>query len=369
MTIPKTCRATVIAEYNKPYEIQEFNIPKIKPKAILVKIQMAGVCGTDVHQLAGELGLKPKLPIIPGHESIGEIVKMGEGRTQDCAGTKLSIGDRIMWSHVSCGECRPCTVDNQPNLCVSRFSYGMSYSGVYPYLSGGFAEYAYIIPNADVVKIPEQLSNEEVIGVCCAFRTVVAAYERLGGMGIQPSVAVQGCGPVGLYSTIMAAESGASKIIVIGAPSLRLDLAKKWGATDVINIEEMPDPAERKKLILSITDGRGPDIVVEASGALAAFREGMEMVRRGGRYLVMGQTSMEAEIPIVPGLLMQKHMQIIGSASATIGHYYKALKLIQNRREKYPFADIVTNKYKLDEVNEAVAAMKQGQEIKPVIIP
>ncbi|MGD9118074.1 MAG: alcohol dehydrogenase catalytic domain-containing protein, partial [Dehalococcoidia bacterium] len=155
MTIPKTCRATVIAEYNKPYEIQEFNIPTIKPKAILVKIQMAGVCGTDVHQLAGELGLKPKLPIIPGHESIGEIVKMGEGRTQDCAGTKLSIGDRIMWSHVSCGECRPCTVDNQPNLCVSRFSYGMSYSGVYPYLSGGFAEYAYIIPNADVVKVPE----------------------------------------------------------------------------------------------------------------------------------------------------------------------------------------------------------------------
>jgi threonine dehydrogenase-like Zn-dependent dehydrogenase len=167
----------------------------------------------------------------------------------------------------------------------------------------------------------------------------------------------------------MAAEGGASKIIVIGAPLLRLDLAKKWGATDIINIEEIPDPAERKKRILNLTDGRGPDIVVEASGVLAAFREGMDMIRRGGRYLVMGPTSMEDEIPVIPGLLMQKHMQIIGSASATIGHYYKALQLIQNRREKYPFTEIVTNKYKLDQANDAVVAMGRGREIKPVIVP
>jgi L-iditol 2-dehydrogenase len=369
MTIPTSCRAAVIAEYNKPYEIREFPIPEVEPGAILVKIQMAGVCGTDVHQIAGELGVKPQLPVIPGHEAIGEIVKIGQGRTRDCAGTELSVGDRIMWAHVSCGECRFCKVDNQPNLCVNRFSYGMSYSGAYPYLSGGFAEYAYVLPKADVVKVPEQLSNEEVIGVCCGFRTAVSAFERLGGMGIQPSVAIQGCGPVGLYSTILAAEGGASQVNVIGAPSLRLDLAKKWGATNVINIEEIPDPNKRKEMVLSLTDGIGPDIVVEASGVLEAFREGMEMVSRGGRYLVIGQTSMEAEIPIVPGLIMQKHLEIIGNASATIGHYYKALQLIRNRRDKYPFAEIVTNKYKLEQINEAVAAMKRGQEIKPVIIP
>jgi L-iditol 2-dehydrogenase len=369
MTIPTKSRAAVIAEYNKPYEIREFSIPEVEPGAILVKIEMAGVCGTDVHQLAGELGLKPKLPVIPGHEAIGRIVELGEGRTQDCSGAPVAVGDRIMWAHVSCGECRPCKIDNQPNLCVKRFSYGLSYSGAYPYLSGGFAEYAYIIPKADIIKVPEELLNEEVIGVCCAFRTGIAAFERLEGLGIQASVVIQGCGPVGLYATILAAEGGASKVIVVGAPALRLELAKKWGATEVINIEEMPDPAARKKEILKLTDGRGPDIVVEASGVPAAFREGMDMVRRGGRYLVIGQSSMEAEIPIVPGLVMQKHLQIIGNASATIGDYYKALKLIQNRRHKYPFADIVTNKYPLERVNEAVSEMKKGQEIKPVIIP
>jgi L-iditol 2-dehydrogenase len=369
MTIPSKSRAAVIVEYNKPYEIREFPIPEIEPGAILVKIQMAGVCGTDVHQVAGEIGLKPRLPVIPGHEAIGEIVAMGDGRTRDCAGAPLSPGDRIMWAHVSCGECRPCKVDNQPNLCVRRYSYGMSYSGDYPYLSGGFAEYVYILPRTDVVKVPEELTNEEVIGVCCAFRTAVSAFERLGGLGIQSGVAVQGCGPVGLYATLLAAEGGAAKVIVIGAPSLRLDLAKRWGATDVINIDETPDPARRKEIILGLTEGRGADVVVEAAGVPAAFREGLDIVRRGGRYLVIGQTSMEAEIPVVPGLLMQKHLEIIGNASATIGHYYKALQLIKNRRDKYPFAAIVTNKYRLDQINEAVAAMKQGQEIKPVIIP
>ena len=369
MTTPSRSRAAVIVEYNKPYEIREFSIPEVEPGAILVKIEMAGVCGTDVHQVAGELGIKPKLPVIPGHEAIGRIVKLGQGRTQDCAGTPVSIGDRIMWVHVSCGECRPCKIDNQPNLCVRRFSYGMTYSGTYPHLTGGFAEYVYIIPKADIVKVPEQLTNEEVIGVCCAFRTAVSAFERLEGLCIQASVVIQGCGPVGLYSIIPAAEGGASKIIVVGAPALRLELAKKWGATEIINIEEMTDPAERNKEILKLTDGRGPDVVVEATGVPAAFREGMDMVRRGGRYLVIGQTSMEAEIPVVPGLIMQKHLQIIGNASATIGHFYTALQLIKNRRNKYPFADIVTNKYKLDQINEAVSAMKSGREIKPVIIP
>lgn len=369
MTTPKKSRAAVIVEYNKPCEIREFSIPEMEPRAILVKIEMAGICGTDVHQVAGELGLKPKLPVIPGHEAIGKIIELGEGRTHDCAGTPLAIGDRIMWCHVSCGECRPCKVDNQPNLCVNRFSYGMSYSGLYPHLTGGFAEYVYIIPRADVVKVPDQLSNEEVIGVCCAFRTAVASFERLEGLGIQASVVIQGCGPVGLYSTILAAEGGASKIIVVGAPALRLGLAKKWGAAETINIEEMTDPAERKKEILKLTEGRGPDVVIEASGVPAAFREGMDMVRRGGRYLIIGQTSMELEIPVIPGLFMQKHLQVIGNASATIGHYFKALQLILNRRNKYPFADIVTNKYSLDQINEAIAAMKKGQEIKPVVIP
>jgi L-iditol 2-dehydrogenase len=367
--IPKKCKVAVIEEYNKPYQFREFPVPEVEDNAILVKVQMAGICGTDVHQVRGELGMQPKLPIVPGHEVVGEIVKLGKGRTTDVTGQPLKNGDRIMWPHVSCWDCFSCAINEQPVLCEHRFSYGMTYSSGHSYLTGSFAEYEYVIPRAQVIKIPDELTNEEVVGVCCAFRTVVAAFERLGSLGIQSSVVVQGCGPVGLYSTVLAAESGASQVIVIGAPKLRLDLAKKWGASRVIDIEKTPDHTQRKKEILKYTDGRGPDVVIEASGVPIAFREGMDIVRRGGRYLIIGQTSREAEQSIIPGLLMLKHMEIIGSSSATISHYYKALQFIKNKRNKYAFADIVTNKYRLDQLNEAVAAMAGGREIKPVIIP
>ena len=368
--IPEKSKAVVITAYNKPYEMREFPVPEVEPKAILVKVEMAGVCGTDVYQWQGKLGLRPQLPIIPGHEAIGRIVKIGEGRTADSAGEPLSVGDRIMWPHVACGKCFYCAISNQPTLCEKRFSYGLSYpAGTFPYLTGGFAEYEYVIPQADVIKIPNELSNEEVVGVCCAFRTSVAAFERLGGLGIQSSVVIQGSGPVGLYSTLLSMEGGAAQTIVIGAPKLRLDLAKKWGANRVINIEEMPDPAERKKAILQLTDGRGPDVVVEASGVPAAFREGLDIVRRGGRYLIIGQSSMEAEQSIIPGLIMLKHLEIIGNASGTIRHFYKAIQFIKNKRDRYSFANIVTNKYRLDQVNEAVISMMSGKEIKPVIVP
>lgn len=367
--IPKKSRVAVIVEYNKPYELREYSIPEVEAKGILVKVDMAGVCGTDVHQWQGKIGIRPPLPIIPGHEAVGRIVKLGEGRTHDSAGTPLNIGDRIMWAHVSCGECYACAINNQPTLCEKRYSYGFSHFGDYPYLSGGFAEYEYVVPRAQVVKIPEELSNEEVIGVCCAFRTAVAAFERLGSFGIQSSVVIQGSGPVGLYSTLLAVEGGAGQTILVGAPAIRLNLAKRWGANHIINIEEIPDPSKRKDEILRLTNGRGPDVVVEASGVPAAFREGMEIVRRGGRYLVIGQSSMEAEISIIPGMIMLKHLQIIGSSSALISHYYKALQFIKNKRHKYPFADIVTNKYSLPQINDALISMMTLKEIKPVIIP
>jgi threonine dehydrogenase-like Zn-dependent dehydrogenase len=366
--IPEKSRAAVITAYNKPYELREFPIPDVEPRGILVKVEMAGICGTDVHQWHGNIGHKPAFPIIPGHEVVGRIVKLGDGRTTDCTGEPVNIGDRIMWPHVACGKCYACAINNQPTLCENRYSYGFSSSGDYPYLTGGFAEYEYVIPNADIIKIPSELSNEEVIGVCCAFRTAIASFERLGALGIQSTVVIQGCGPVGLYSTLLAAEGGASKTIVVGAPDLRLNLAKKWGADYTINIEKIPDAEKRRAEILKLTGGRGPDVVVEASGVPAAFREGMDIIRRGGKYLIIGQSSM-AEQTIIPGLIVLKHLEIIGNSSATIRHYHKAIQFIMNKRHRYSFADIVTNKYPLDRINEAVKAMMAGKEIKPIIVP
>lgn len=361
--IPKTCKAAVLEEYGKPLRIREVTIPEVERGGILVKVEMAGICGTDVHQQRGELTIKSPLPNIQGHETIGRIVKLGAGRTQDSAGEPLIMGDRIMWAHADCGDCFWCKIVRDPVLCAKRSGYGWAPPEA---LRGGFAEYEIITPATNVVKVPEDLTEEEAIGVGCAFRSVVASYERLGKIGFQDNVVIQGSGPIGLYSTLMAAEGGAGKVIVVGAPKKRLELARKWGAANIINIEETKDPAERKKQILDLTNGRGPEIVVEGSGFLGAFNEGLDMIQKGGKYLVIGQTSAET-IPVAPGIITGKGLTIIGSVSGAIPHFYKALQFIKNRRIKYPFADIVTKKYTLEDINQALADMASGTEIKPVI--
>jgi threonine dehydrogenase-like Zn-dependent dehydrogenase len=123
---------------------------------------------------------------------------------------------------------------------------------------------------------------------------------------------------------------------------------------------------QRKEKILSLTNGRGPELVVECSGVPAAFNEGLDMVQKGGRYLVIGQTSANT-IPMAPGIITGKGLTLVGSPSAAIQHFYKALLFIKNRRTKYPFADIVTTRYRLEDINEALANMALGKEIKPVI--
>jgi threonine dehydrogenase-like Zn-dependent dehydrogenase len=188
----------------------------------------------------------------------------------------------------------------------------------------------------------------------------------LGGIRFQENVVIQGAGPVGLYSLLMAVESGSGQVIVIGAPEGRLGLAKKWGASHVINIDNVKDPAQRKEQVLALTSGRGPEVVIECSGIPAAFNEGLDMIQKGGRYLVMGQTS-AATLPVAPGIITGKGLTVIGSVSAAIPHFYKALQFIKNKRKKYPFADIVTTKYRLEQINDALTNMASGIEIKPVI--
>jgi threonine dehydrogenase-like Zn-dependent dehydrogenase len=361
--IPKTCKAAVLVEYGKPLEIQEVPIPEVVPRSILVKVEMAGICGTDVHQQKGELTIKSPLPNIQGHETIGRIVQLGEGRVIDSAGEPLKVGDRIMWAHADCGECYWCQIERDPVLCAKRSGYGWAPPSA---LRGGFAEYEYVTPLTNVVKVPDELSEEEAVGVGCAFRSVLGGYERFGKVGLMEDFVIQGCGPIGLYSTVVARESGARTIIVVGAPTNRLELAKRWGADHVINIEEVKSADDRKRMILDLTNGRGPENVVEATGIPAAVAEGLELIQKGGKYLILGQTSAVAT-PIMPSRINEKGLTVVGSVSAHIVHFYKALQFIKTNRDKYPFGDVVSGKYRLEDINEALANMASGKEIKPVI--
>jgi L-iditol 2-dehydrogenase len=369
-SIPSTCRAAALVAYGKPLEIVDVPVPEqLEPGAILVETLSATVCATDVHAWEGGIGSKDaasNLPVILGHEMVGRVVRLAEGVTHDSIGQPLGIGDRITWSQGFCGKCVPCVIERQPTLCENYRGYMSTPLTQYPYLTGGFAEYCYVFPEAGRVKVPDDVSDAVAAASSCSLRTIVHGFDRLGALDDRHAVVIQGTGPLGLFSVAKAATSGLSNIIAIGGPAARLDLAQRWGATQTIDVNEVPNPADRLEIVRDATSGRGADVVIEVSGVPAAFTEGMSILRPGGRYLIIGQihgTSVEFN----PSVITLKHARLIGTRGASIEHYARALTFLRHHATRFAWDDMISARYPLEQINTAISAMQSWQEIKPAI--
>jgi threonine dehydrogenase-like Zn-dependent dehydrogenase len=260
-----------------------------------------------------------------------------------------------------------CTVTHQPTLCRQRRMYMFTNCEQPPYLMGGFAEYCYVLPTSGRIKVPDAVPSELASAASCALRTVVHGFDRLGRVEDRDTVVVQGAGPLGLYAAAMALRAGPQQVILLGAPARRLEVAQQWGVTHTINIDEVPDARERRGMIRQWTDGRGADIVIEVSGGTTAFPEGIDMVRRGGRYLVIGQVGGH-RVNLEPRLIVEKQLTVLGVMSGDTEHYYKALQFIAHNRERFTFEDMLSNRYKLEQINDALEAMRAFREVKPVVV-
>src|ERR1044072_9295293 len=243
----KTSRAAVLTNYEAPLELKEFPLPAVEPGAALVKVKLAGICGTDVHLWHGQLPIP--LPVILGHETVGVIEELGAGLQQDRTGQSLSGGDRIAWStSINCGECYYCRLKPEPTRCLKRKAYGISYDcSVAPHLLGGYADYIYLRPGTAIFKIPEQLPPEAVVGAGCALTTSLHGIERIG-VRMGDNVVIQGSGPVGLACLAVARASGAAQIIVLGGPPHRLAIAKRFRAYRCLEFEKttVAEPKTRR---------------------------------------------------------------------------------------------------------------------------
>src|SRR5215469_4566151 len=366
---PKTCMAALLKAYREPLEVEEVPLPpELEAGAMLIKNDASSICGSDMHAWESpppaSIGIAVELPVVPGHEMMGRIADLGTVR-QDSLGRPLKEGDRIIWSPGVCGRCFWCTIAKRHSLCPNRRYYGVSSVKNYPYVTGAFAEYSYVFPGSGLVKVPDAVKDHWASAASCALRSVVHAFERLGPLREPEIVAVQGTGPIGLFSVAMAARSGAAKVIAIGAPADRLEVAKKWGAdyTIAVNVPH----AQRVEQVRELTGGLGADLVIEGSGAKTAFTEGVELVRRGGRYLVIGQVGPDA-VNFLPANVVGKELDIIGSLSGNVSDYYKALCFLDNNRERFDFDAMFPNRYKLKDIHSAFMAMHDLRDIKPVIL-
>lgn len=364
-------KAAVLMGPGGPFEIREYPIPEVEPDAILAKITMASICGSDIHTFKGErpeiLGAKPS-PRLLGHEAVGTVYRLGRNVKTDLVGKPLREGDRITFCYFSpCGRCWNCL--NGLAQCPNRLRFRTPL-GEYPYFTAGFAEYWYLRPEQWVYKVPDELSDEAVAPANCALSTVTQALSQVG-IGLGASVVVQGAGGLGLSAMAVAKDMGAAQVIAVEKIEERLKLAKDFGADHLINLNKYSSADERVEKIKEITGGRGVDLVVELTGGQQGIAEGIKMLTPGGTYLLVGMISgkITFEGGIDPREFVFQGKKFLGSANYRSWAIPKVLDFLVRTKNKFPFDKLVSHKFPLEKINEAMKLSVEGKVARAAIAP
>ena len=235
-------------------------------------------------------------------------------------------------------------------------------------VNGTFSEHLHVSPDSRVLRVPDGVSSPLASAATCALRTVMHALDRMPRIRFSDNVVVLGAGPVGVLAAAAALHSGANQVILIGAPAARLASTDGWGLAARIDIDDT-DPDERIEAVRSMTEGRGADVVLECAGPPDAFTEGMEMVRAGGTLMVIGQAHGET-VPVPTTAMKVRQLTVRTSLSADISHFYDALCFLDRHGATLGLESAVCSAtYSLEQVTDALAAMRAGAEMKPVIVP
>ena len=361
MELPKTAIASVLTKIGEPLEMRELPICQPNPGEALVEVLRANICGSDVHMFTGGAfrGFGLPFPFILGHELVGRVAALGEGVDSDSDSEPLRIGDRVTFSYYrGCRSCLVCARGDE-HACLQSLMSVMCPCQEPPHFTGGFAQYYVVRKGQAIYRLPDAVSDEVAAGANCALAQVIHGFDCVQ-LRAGERVVIQGAGGLGLYATAVAKKRGAAKVIVIDGVPARLALAKKLGADEVISIEEMTDPKQRTMAVKSATGG-GADVVVEVVGKSDALREGVRMLDRTGRYLVMGSVVPKQPVKLDPSLWVGGNLSLHGVALYPKEALLAAVRFLAEATE-LPLGDMVAS-YPLQDVNEAMAAAQSREDV------
>jgi threonine dehydrogenase-like Zn-dependent dehydrogenase len=345
-------------------ELREFPMPDIPDDGALLKVEVAGICGTDVKMYA-----KPAIaaPVIMGHENVGTIAKAGRAFVERHG---LGEGDRVFVEHyVACHRCEWCRLgeyrhceatDWRTNPDARRYGYTSCEN---PYhLWGGFAQYMYLPWNAVLHRVPDGVSPE-LAGIVTPLSNGIewALYDA--GVGFMSTVLIQGPGQQGLSQVVACKQAGAALIVLTGTTrdTARLELGRRLGADHVIDVQR-EDPLQR---VMEITGGAGVDVVLDctAGAGTAPILLGIDALkRRAGTLLVQGELAAFPDFPLKK--LTEKAITI----KSARGHSYRAveLALAQRASHRFPLEALTTHEFALPDVDRAIRAV--GGEVEDDVI-
>jgi 6-hydroxycyclohex-1-ene-1-carbonyl-CoA dehydrogenase len=326
--------------------IEDMPIPTLRDGEVLLRVAACGLCHTDLHYLDHGVPTFRKPPIILGHEAAGVVDRIGPGVSG------IAPGDRVLAPSVwACGRCRYCRAGRE-NLCADLVMPGN-------HVHGGFAEFL-AVPAKELVRLPPELPLERACVIADAVSTPYHAVKQRGQVRAGDTVAVVGCGGVGLNVVQCAALAGAT-VIAVDLNDARLALAKRMGARHTIN----PTATERvDKHVRTLTDG-GVDVAFEVVGNPKTIDLAFNLLRKGGRLVVIG-FSHEA-VPINAAKLMFYELELVGSLGCGGGLYPEIVALVASGR--IDLEPIVSGTFPLDRINEGFDRLRRGEGVRWVVTP
>jgi threonine dehydrogenase-like Zn-dependent dehydrogenase len=345
-----TCmKAAVLEDFNK-MSVKEIDTPKPVNDQVLVKIKACGICMTDYKGYKGHRK-NVKFPAILGHEFAGIIEKTGPFVKQ------YKVGDEVIVSPVSnCGICNECR-SGYAQYCKNGAVIGGD--GMDNFMNGAFAEYT-VAPEIALYKKPKNISFE----AAALTEPLAGSYKGLieySQLKISEDLVIIGAGSMGLLVSMIAEKAGAGSIIMIDVDDWRLEFSKKCGATHLINSNKV-DAIKKVYEILP----EGPDIVFEAAGPIPAAQLAFNLCRRGTRINEFGVTT-EGTIQVSPAQIHWKETRVDASFSVYPRAMTQSIRL--QERKIVDASKIITHRFKLDNIIDAMKKMDESERVKIVIIP
>jgi len=313
--------------------IEEVDIPQIGPNEVLVRMRCVGICGSDAHfYLHGRIGsLVLEKPTILGHECSGEVAEVGDNVSH------LKVGERVVVEPgFTCGKCQYCR-GGRYNLCREVRFYGV------PPFNGAFAEYT-SAPEQNVYPMPDDISYEE--GAMIEPLAVGMMAAKRGAVSVHDSVAILGAGPIGQMALQAVKAHGILETYVTDVIDYRLDYAENFGAKAVINTGR--ENAIHR--ILELTDNEGVDVAIEASGAIPAGQQAFDIVKPGGRIVLVGNfPSTEFQVPLMKAIL--KELDIRG-IRRYVNLFPTSIRCVSSG--KVDLKPLITHRFPLEKILEGM---------------
>jgi threonine dehydrogenase-like Zn-dependent dehydrogenase len=350
----------------KDLEFREYPVPEPDPNAVVTEVVRSNVCGSELHVWRGD---HPLEDCVLGHEALCRISELGENVETDSAGNPIEAGDLV--APVYFQTCQACDFCRRGEFyaCDNDYEHTGKSPDIWPHFHAPWGSHYYIYPDNHFYKIPDELDGHLNVAAAanCALSQVLFGIQEVG-VDYNDTVVVQGAGGLGLNATVVANEFGAETIVIDGVDD-RLAQAKAFGADHVIDFRELDTVAARSARVDELTDGLGADVAIEVAGVPEAFVEGIELLRKGGRYLEMGNVRPGHDVDFDPGKLTRKSIDITTAVEYDPWVLHDALEFLASTIEDYPYDQLIDAEFSLDDIEDALEASERRELTRATLVP